>query len=138
MCNLYHNTIKCCGVAHLLRIFNSGGSRLDCEGRAPPPRAQNVFIFMQFSGKIGQIIGWRPPRELAPPSGKSWIHHCLTHSYLGEVLDAGKQVMMDDPFNMNFTLEVLKSINFYLIHSLSTLKIYICHCLEIKVSGLDT
>ena len=22
---------------------------------------QNVFIFMQFSGKIGQIIGWRHP-----------------------------------------------------------------------------
>ena len=28
---------------------------------ARPPLAQNFFIFMQFSGKIGQIIGWRPP-----------------------------------------------------------------------------
>ena len=34
----------------------------------PPPLAQNFFIFMQFSGKIGQIIGWRPPPlGLAPP-----------------------------------------------------------------------
>ena len=28
--------------------------------RGPPPPAQNFFLFMQFSGKIGQIIGWRP------------------------------------------------------------------------------
>ena len=44
----------------------------DLRGRArgtctPPPLAQNFFIFMQFSGKIGQIIGWRPPLGLAPP-----------------------------------------------------------------------
>ena len=33
-----------------------------------PPLAPNFFIFMQFSGKIGQIIGWRPlPLGLAPP-----------------------------------------------------------------------
>ena len=46
--------------------------------RAPPPRAQSFFIFMQFSGKIGQIIGWRPPhRSWRPPlSGKSWIRRC--------------------------------------------------------------
>ena len=31
------------------------------KGRAPPPLDQNFFIFMQFSGKFGQIIGWRPP-----------------------------------------------------------------------------
>ena len=36
------------------------------EGRAPP-LPQNFFIFMQFSGKIGQIIGWRSPLGLAPP-----------------------------------------------------------------------
>ena len=41
-----------------------------------PPLARNFFIFMQFSGKIGQIIGWRPPSGLgAPSSGKSWIRH---------------------------------------------------------------
>ena len=28
--------------------------------------AQNFFIFMQFSGKIGPIIGWRPSRVGAP------------------------------------------------------------------------
>ena len=32
---------------------------------------------MQFSFKIGQIIGWRPTQGLPPSSGKSWIHHCL-------------------------------------------------------------
>ena len=44
--------------------------------RAPP--VHNFFIFMQFSGKIGQIIGWHPPPfgVSAPSSGKSWIRHC--------------------------------------------------------------
>ena len=26
-----------------------------------PPLGQNFFIFMQFSGKIRQIVGWFPP-----------------------------------------------------------------------------
>ena len=35
------------------------------------PLSQNVFIFMQFSGKIRQTVGWRPPplRVGAPPLG---------------------------------------------------------------------
>ena len=45
-------------------VADLGGGR---ERRAPPPLAQNFFIFMQFSGKIGQIIGWRPPLGLVPP-----------------------------------------------------------------------
>ena len=40
------------------------------EGRTPLPLGQNFFIFMQFSGKIGQIIGWHPPiGTSAPPLG---------------------------------------------------------------------
>ena len=31
------------------------------RGTPAPPLTQNFFIFMQFSGKIGQIIGWYPP-----------------------------------------------------------------------------
>ena len=38
----------------------SGGS----EG-VPP--GQNFFIFVQYLGKIGQIIGWRPPQWLVHP-----------------------------------------------------------------------
>ena len=38
-----------------------------------PPVAQNVFILMQFWGKIDQIIGWRSPL--------GW------HSLLWEILD---------------------------------------------------
>ena len=31
---------------------------------------------MQFSGKIGQVIGWHPPLGVSTPSsGKSWIRH---------------------------------------------------------------
>ena len=47
----------------------SGGSKGARRMRAPP-LARNLFIFMQFSGKIGQIIGWHPPSGLgAPPLG---------------------------------------------------------------------
>ena len=56
-------------VAHLdfydSRQNTSGGSK--GAQKTPAPSAQNFFIFMQFSGKIGQIIGWRPPLGLAPP-----------------------------------------------------------------------
>ena len=56
-------------------IIYSGGSKGGHEG-CTPPLAQNFFIFMQFSGKIGQIIGWCPPFGVsAPSSGKSWIRH---------------------------------------------------------------
>ena len=67
-CNMSHNAIVWGG-------WGSGRSKGGREGRAPP-LAQNFFIFMQFSGKIGQIIGWRPPFGIsAPSSGKSWIRH---------------------------------------------------------------
>ena len=40
-----------------MEIYLGGGlTRQSC-----PPPAQNVLIFMQFSGRIGEIIGWRPP-----------------------------------------------------------------------------
>ena len=32
---------------------------------AHPPLSQDFFIFMQFSRKIRQIVGWRPPLGLA-------------------------------------------------------------------------
>ena len=35
-----------------------------------PPLGQNFFISKQFSGKNGQIVGWRPPPwRLASPLG---------------------------------------------------------------------
>ena len=37
----------------------SGGSK--GGARDAPPLGQNFFIFMQFSGKISQIVDWRPP-----------------------------------------------------------------------------
>ena len=44
-----------------------GGSRKRRQRR--PHLDQHFLIFIQFSGKSGQIVGWRP-------SGKSWICHC--------------------------------------------------------------
>ena len=41
----------------------------------PPPRGPNSFNFMQFLGKFGKIVCWRPP----PP--ESW------RPLLGEILD---------------------------------------------------
>ena len=38
-----------------------GGSKGGREGRAPPPGGPNSFNFMQFLGKFGKIVCWRPP-----------------------------------------------------------------------------
>ena len=43
----------------------SGGSKGGHEGR--PPGGPNSFNFLQFWGKFGKIVCWRPPGELAPP-----------------------------------------------------------------------
>ena len=69
------------------------GAVADLRGARPPrpPMAQNFFIFMQFSGKIGQIIGWRPPLGLAPPplgnpgsatekGCGTWQYACCVHT----------------------------------------------------------
>ena len=45
------------------------GGRVPC---APLPPDQDLFIFMQFSGKFGQLVGWRP---LWRPLWKSWIRY---------------------------------------------------------------
>ena len=43
-----------------------------------PPGGPNSFNFMQFLGKFGKIVCWRPPWGVgAPSSGKSWIRHCI-------------------------------------------------------------
>ena len=39
--------------------------------RAPPLGGPNSFNFMQFLGKYGKIVCWRPPGELAPPPRKN-------------------------------------------------------------------
>ena len=37
------------------------------RGTRAPPGGPNSFNFMQFLGKFGKIVCWRPPGELAPP-----------------------------------------------------------------------
>ena len=47
-----------------------------------PSRGPDSFNFMQFCGKIGKIVCWRPSGGLAPPPfRKSWIHHCKLKTY---------------------------------------------------------
>ena len=43
---------------------------------AHPSLGQN-FIFMQFWGKLGQIVCWCSIQGWRPPSGKSWIRHWI-------------------------------------------------------------
>ena len=51
-----------CSESYLFWINIEYETVADLRGGArDAPLAQNFFIFMQFSGKIGQIIGWRPP-----------------------------------------------------------------------------
>ena len=55
--------------------------------RDAPPLGQNFFIFMQFSGKIRQIVGWCPPfRVGAPPLGNlrsATVVDLIQHLYFG-------------------------------------------------------
>ena len=44
-----------------------------------PPGGPNSFNFMQFLGKYGKIVCWRPPGELAPtprgnPGSATYVH----------------------------------------------------------------
>ena len=55
----------CTSCVVLLIWLCSGGSKEGAQGTCHP--GQNFFIFMLFSEKLGQIIGWRPPRGLVPP-----------------------------------------------------------------------
>ena len=47
----------------------SGGSKVGCEGRAPPG-VQNSFNFMQFLGKFSKIVCWCPPGSWRPLLGE--------------------------------------------------------------------
>ena len=57
-----------------MNIFVYSGGSKERWGRA---HFWAIFssIFMQSSGNIGQIVGWRLPQALVPLSGKSWIRH---------------------------------------------------------------
>ena len=56
--------LKVCLVSRI-----SGGFRGGAGARAPPGHP-NSFNFMQFSGKFGKIVCWRPPWGVgAPPRG---------------------------------------------------------------------
>ena len=52
------------GISGILTVADLHSKILDAR---PPPGGPNSFNFMQFSGKIGKIVCWRPPGELAPP-----------------------------------------------------------------------
>ena len=60
-------------------MVGSGGFRGGAGGACPPPGHPNSFDFMQFLGKFWQNRMLAPPRELAPPLGKSWIRRWWEH-----------------------------------------------------------
>ena len=53
-------------IRQLSAVADLGGAK-GGPPAPPPPEHTNSFDFMQFSGKFGKIICWRPPGELAPP-----------------------------------------------------------------------
>ena len=56
----------------------------------PPPGRPNSFDFMQFSGKFGKIVCWRPPWGVGTPTwgnpGSAAEKVSLDHTYSVEVL----------------------------------------------------
>ena len=55
-------------------VGNCEKSLVNSGGGSRSSRGPNSFNFMQFLGKFGKIVNWRPPPE-------SW------HRHLGEILD---------------------------------------------------
>ena len=64
-------TLVCLLVHLALADLRRKGAMEAC----PTLSVRFCFNFMQFSGKMAQIIGWC----WCPSSGKSWICHCLIH-----------------------------------------------------------
>ena len=54
-------------IPRFFELHVSGGSKGGARGTRAPPGGRNSFNFMQFLGKFGKIVCWRPPWELAPP-----------------------------------------------------------------------
>ena len=75
-----------------------GNTVTDVGGRRvhTPPMAQNFLNFMQFFGKIGNFICWRPPRTVGAPSyGESWIHPRNSIAYCALLsLDSSSMVVL--------------------------------------------
>ena len=44
-----------------------GGGWMGTRDACSPPLGQDIFILLQFSGKIGQIVGWHLWKILDPP-----------------------------------------------------------------------
>ena len=51
------------------------------------PLGPIFFMFLQFLGKFGTIIGWHPQFRVAAPNGKCWI--CAKGSITSPVTDPG-------------------------------------------------
>ena len=101
-----------------------GGRR----ARDAPPPTQNFFIFMQFSGKIGQIIGWPPPLGLAPPPGKSWIRHCncnrIQYTYLSVLVEMSFELRRCDATEQLSNTEVWRCGDWFRICNTRNLRVF--------------
>ena len=82
------------------------------KGRAPPG-GPNSFNFMQFLGKFGKIVCWRPPGELAPPprgnpgSATDIIQHKLNTNI--NLFKTWWEIMIAE----NLTVNQKQSLNMY-------------------------
>ena len=89
------------------------------DARPPPPLAQNFFIFMQFSGKIDQIIGWRTPLGLAPPplgnpgfATAIDVTHVRLSNYHEHIIS--RYEITESRLMNHCTIQAIKHINFFL------------------------
>ena len=81
-------TILCLNCGLLINIYIYRNNKTMCfsggsEGARGTPLGPNSFNFMQFLGKFGKIVCWRPP--------ESWCPH------LGEILDPPLCFLHDCP-----------------------------------------
>ena len=90
-----------------------------CRGRTlpPTPGRPNSFDFMQFSGKFGKIVCWRPPPPppqgvgAPPPPGKSWIRRCFLQPYCAFTPTCGPISSSLHVFTTHFYFNILINLH---------------------------
>ena len=81
-----------------------------------PPPGPNSFNFMQFLGKFGKIICWRPPTgELAPPPRGNPGSATVKDTFLGDCHIKKWQKSQPKSFSLHATLKFAESCGMSLL-----------------------
>ena len=88
-----------------LKFENSDSFQWRIQGGRPTPMERNFLNFMQLFGKIGKIVSWRPPGELAPlPTGNAGSALASVNYFVMLVYESFKIVCLDRKFQLKILM----------------------------------